>query len=394
VSGFEFKMEAEMPNPNAIVSTTIRFEPPLDRSPEEMLRIEGGLSVVLEDERRVRLDPEDPRSVGFVRVLEGLSTQGLPVYLEFDPATNAIQRLLIPHVAHVTGISSSEGALDVELDPSHARHLLRLGEPDVADLERQLREAMRSGRPVIVTEDDAHNILDVRAYAPGPEGPRLPFPPIPRPEPKLPRRYPWPLSWIRWILHWLWWLLYRIWFWFRCLSSTKAQQVFDAMAATSCDPLTVPAPCIPFLYPDDGCWARAHEMCRLMISMGLSPRKVWIDHSPGNWLQVNTKNNPNCYVQWGWHVAPTLCVRGKKFFQTQRMVFDPALFTTPVSEAAWKGVQGDVNATLTPTGADQYWHGGGTDPGYVYTNADLAFYRLRLQNRANQVGPPPYANCP
>lgn len=166
------------------------------------------------------------------------------------------------------------------------------------------------------------------------------------------------------------------------------------MAGTTCDPLTVPAPCIPFLYPDDGCWGRAHEVCRLMINMGLSPRKVWIDHSSGTWLHVNTKNNPQCYVEWGWHVAPTLCVRGPGFFQTHRMVIDPSLFTTPVLEATWKGVQGDPNATLTHTGADQFWHGGGTDPTYSASNAVLAQYRLALQNRANQVGPPPYANCP
>jgi hypothetical protein len=166
------------------------------------------------------------------------------------------------------------------------------------------------------------------------------------------------------------------------------------MAATSCDPLTVPAPCIPFRYPDDGCWARAHEMCRLMINLGLSPRKVWIDHSAGSVLHVSTRNNPKCYVEWGWHVAPTLCVRGPTFFQTRRMVIDPSLFTSPVSEATWKGVQGDPNATLTHTGADQFWHGGGTDPTYSASNAILAQYRLALQSRAVQVGAPPYANCP
>ena len=155
------------------------------------------------------------------------------------------------------------------------------------------------------------------------------------------------------------------------MSGTKAQQVFDAMNATSCNPLTVPPPCIPFLYPDDGCWARAHEMCRLMIVMGHSPRKVWIQ---GN-LCVSTKNKPNCVVWWGWHVAPTLCVRGPKFFQTQTMVIDPSLFTTPVSKATWKGVQGDPNATLTNSEASDYlW--GTTDPTYVLTNQKLGFYHL------------------
>ncbi len=60
----------------------------------------------------------------------------------------------------------------------------------------------------------------------------------------------------------------------------------------------------------------------------------------------------------------------------------------------WKGVQGDPGATLTHTGADVFWHGGGTDPTYSQSNAILAQYRLALQNRANQFGPPPYANCP
>src|SRR5712664_338514 len=116
--------------------------------------------------------------------------------------------------------------------------------------------------------------------------------------------------------------------------------MFNLVSATTCNPLVVPPPCIPFLYPDDGCWARAHEMCRLMLLAGAWPRKVWID---GN-LHTLSKNNPNCYVDWVWHVAPTLCVR-LGFWHAEDMVIDPSLFTTPVSEPTWKGVQGDPNAT-------------------------------------------------
>jgi hypothetical protein len=163
------------------------------------------------------------------------------------------------------------------------------------------------------------------------------------------------------------------------------------MNATSCDPLTVPAPCIPFLYPDDGCWGRAHEMCRLMINMGRKPKKVWIQ---GN-LNVPTRNNPTCHVGWGWHVAPTLCVRGPGFCKHKEMVIDPSLFTTPVSKSTWKGVQGDPDATLTDSAASIFYLWGNiTDPTYVQTNQVLATYRLQLQNRAIQQGPPPYANCP
>jgi hypothetical protein len=377
-----------MQNQNAVVSTVIRFEPPLDRPPAEILRAEGGLAVELEGGRRLRLEPSDPRSAGFAQVLDGLRKQRLPVYVEIDEETSGIARLLIPYVARVVGIRPFEGdSLSVELEPSHARHVLRKGSPDFDDLEGRLREALHMSDPVIVTEDDAQEIIDVRSYTPGPEGPPLPF----SPKPEIPPRLHWPWSWLRDILrriwNWRWWP----WWWFRCKSQSRAQQIFDAMSATSCDPLTVPPPCIPFLFPDDGCWGRAHEMCRLMINMGVTPQKVWIQGD----LYVPTRNNPICHVGWGWHVAPTLCVRGPGWFNTQDMVIDPSLFTTPVSKATWKAAQGDPNASLTDTDGSIFWlWTSGTDPTYAQTNQVLATYRLKLQSRSIQQGPPPYANCP
>ena len=120
-----------MPDPNAVISTVIRFEPPLDRPLAEMLRREPGLSVELEGERRVRLDPADPRSIGFAQVLDGLSKRRLPVYVEVDPETSVITRLLIPRVTRIIGIRPIDvGVLGIELDRSHARHVLRRSNPD------------------------------------------------------------------------------------------------------------------------------------------------------------------------------------------------------------------------------------------------------------------------
>ena len=176
----------------------------------------------------------------------------------------------------------------------------------------------------------------------------------------------------------------------------RAQQIFDAMAATTCNPLTVPPPCIPFMYPDDGCWGRAHEMCRLMVGMGVWPEKVWIE-AVGPLLKANTRNHPQCFVYWFWHVAPTICVRrfGFAFFWSQRMVVDPSLFTTPVTKATWKGAQQNPNATLTDTPWTYFREWGETDPTNSKTEGVLATYRLQLQLRSqSSVGPPPYANCP
>ena len=365
-----------MPNPNAVVSSVLRVERD---------------AVELGNQRRVRLDPErsDTRNLG--PILEGLSKLRKPVYFEIDPATLAITRLLIPYVTHVVDVQPSEAGLDVELDNSHARHVLRRGTPDFAEFERELREAMRSGRVLIVTEDDAHNIVDVRGFTPGPDGDLPPLPPFPKPQ--LPT-WPWLIRWLIEIWRWRWWPWW--WFSFRCISRVRAQQVFDAMAATTCNPLTVPPPCIPFMYPDDGCWGRAHEMCRLMINMGVRPSKVWINRV-GPLLRADTRNNPRCFVEWGWHVAPTICVRRWSwwFLWSQEMVVDPSLFTTPVSKATWKGAQHNPNATLTDTDWTYFRQWGETDPTFSKTNTVLADYRLALLLRSqSSAGPPPYANCP
>ena len=365
-----------MPNPNAIVSRVSRID---------------GEHVVLEGDRRARLDPGNARLRGLAPILERLREQRMLAYVEIDPATAAITRLLIPHVTRVVDVRPSEDGLDVDLEMSHARHVVRRGGPDFSELERQLRESMRSGRVIVVTEDDAHNIIDVRAYTPGPGDPGPPLPPPPSPVPTIPKS-----GWLQGLWRWPWWP----WWWFRCgcVSAVRAQQLFNAMAATTCNPLTVPPPCIPFMYPDDGCWGRAHEMGRLIVSMGVTPRKVWIKAAAATYLKANTRNNPMCYVQWNWHVAPTICVRYWRFvcLVAREMVIDPSLFTTPVTKATWKGVQNNPGATLTD--ADWtifYLWTNEVDPTFAKTNQVLATYRLQLQLRSQSpAGPPPYANCP
>lgn len=376
-----------MPNPDAIVSSDIQFDPPLDRSAAEQVGADGGVTVVLDGERRVAIDPQDPRSIAFVEILDGLRAAHRPVYLEIDPTSSVITRLAIPIIGRVIGVGADEhGTLAIELDASHAVHRLRLAGPDATDLEARLREALDRRRPVLVVDDDAHEILDVRDYTPGPDD--GPLPPFPRPR-------PWPsLPWlIRPWLQRIWWWPYWPWRWFDTVSQKHAQWLFDTMKATNCAPLTAAAPCIPFMYPDNGCWARANEMCRLMSNVGDASRKVWITHGSG-WLHAKTRNHPQCYIEWSWHVAPTILVRGPWFFLVRRMVIDPSLATGPLTESSWKSLMQDTTATLVGTAASQYWPSGGTDPTYAQTNADLQTHRLLLKTRSVQIGPPPYANCP
>ncbi len=157
-----------MPNTNAIVSTVTRLDPPLDRAPAEMLRTESGIFVELEEgARRLRLDPANPRSAGFAQALDASSKQKRLVYLEVDPATSSITRVLIPYVTRVVDVRAGDDGLDVDIERSHARHVLPRGVADFDELERRLRESQAAGAVVILTEDDAHHIIDIRGFPPG-----------------------------------------------------------------------------------------------------------------------------------------------------------------------------------------------------------------------------------
>jgi hypothetical protein len=369
-----------MANSNAIVSRFVTVTGPARRGAAPEL---SGFE--LEDGRTLRFDPNNPRSNGFARVLAGLAELRRPVYVEVDPETEAVSRLLIPHVGLVTELRDVPDGLEVQIDTSQGRHLLKRERPDFAEIESAIRDAKASKSAIILTSDDAQLLEDARPFRWGPDdGPVPDFlrHPEVRPQSLFDR--------IRWWPIWPW-----CWWWYRCISRARAQQIFDAMSATTCNPVAVAPPCIPFMYPDDGCWGRAHEMRRLMNNMGIYPRKIWIFGS----LHTPTRNNPNCFVNWGWHVAPTVCVRRMRWWPLwwwgQRMVIDPSLFQTPVTETQWISVQGDPSATLQDTdGSIFHWAGNQTDPTYVQTDQVLATYRLALQNRVNQIGSPPYTNCP
>lgn len=84
---------------------------------------------------------------------------------------------------------------------------------------------------------------------------------------------------------------------------------------------------ISWLYPDDGCFARA-AMARKEIedNWGKSVAKLFIF---GN-LSVQTPNAPGGSVEWAWHVVPLVKIAGVLH------VIDPAIDPeTPLTAEAW-----------------------------------------------------------
>jgi hypothetical protein len=285
-------------------------------------------------------------------VLGELMERQWPVYLLAGELLD-IERVLIPRIVRVETIEGSS----VTFEGSHLR-----AEAANDEILRALHRAAETRESIAVTITDAFQVIDVRPFPGPPPGTGLPALPM------LPALQP-----------------------DDTVSPERAQELFDLCARTSCDPEMIPPPCIPFLYPDDGCWGRAHEMARLLIDAGASPRKVWIYGT----LRTPTRNNPCCTVPWRFHVAPTIAVRVGRD-EVEEQVVDPSLFTTPVSVATWAGVQGDPAATFVRTTHhifSRFYDGEQLDPAYEKTNEVLVHFRLQLQARSLSIGPPPYI-CP
>ncbi len=360
-------------------------------------RREDESSVVLGNGELVRLDPDAPESAVRVVMLDELRRLRLPVYLVIDATSGSIGQLYVPLLGRVMSVERNDEGLEVQFAPSHSRHLLPMSAAKYAEVEAALRDARSTGALVLLTEDSDDRIVDVRSCPPD-----VPLPPGARAvgEFSLPG---WGGSWWRRLLGPLRRLVVSPGWPWRWADLESAQLGFNAMKATTCDPSSAAAPCIPFTYPKDGCFARAHEMCRLLEGRGLRPGKIWID-SDGTGIRCSalTRNDPGCQTYWLWHCAPTLVVRTGTWFRTY--VIDPALFNEPVPVATWKAEMRNPGASLIESGADdfvipeilKYTYNllPLEDPSYTSTVYWLDHYRTKLLAQTMQHGPAPFAHCP
>lgn len=202
-------------------------------------------------------------------------------------------------------------------------------------------------------------------------------------------------------------------------SYAKAREIFDFCANLSCSlpgPYAV-SPCIPFQYVRDGCYARAHQMRRIIRGRyGYCCDKVFSFANQGSdRLAVKATKWGGCCVTWWYHVAPLLSVRTVLRFPTSALsnsrltlaaaklapsrkarglelsvnlayVIDPGMFDKPVLLSAWLGAQEDgcaANAhvsshSIQPGSAYAPANYGGTsfstDPSYTATETTLQNY--------------------
>ena len=129
---------------------------------------------------------------------------------------------------------------------------------------------------------------------------------------------------------------------------------------------------IPFHYPPDGCYARAHLMMELLSEKGYASRKVFAvsrTSSGGPGLRVATDYADDVpvgdepAVRWWYHVAPIIQVI-QEDGSVSDMVLDPAMTNQPVSVERWTSMMSDDtfdDMTIEEV-ADLVTRGGGNYP--------------------------------
>jgi hypothetical protein len=102
---------------------------------------------------------------------------------------------------------------------------------------------------------------------------------------------------------------------------------------------------IPFHYPVDGCWGRAHMMAETMAAMGIESRRVFATSTvPSAPLEVRSNFSADQgaagppVTRWWYHVAPIVEVRTPA--GVQYLVIDPSTQSRPVTVGEWLATMG------------------------------------------------------
>lgn len=160
------------------------------------------------------------------------------------------------------------------------------------------------------------------------------------------------------------------------IPSDSIQLIFDSFLSLSCEKTNEcqkDDPCITFDFKEDGCYARAHWMKKLMDEKyGYSCEKIFVY---GRLKANNAGNCGSACIHWGYHVAPYIQIidaSGKK----QGLVIDPSLFDHAVSIEDWISAQERSCCSGCTIGKHteyeikpgyQYFPNGTTDTDYVKT---------------------------
>ena len=87
----------------------------------------------------------------------------------------------------------------------------------------------------------------------------------------------------------------------------------------------------------DGCFARAHILCKYWDLEGYQAHKAWINHDLAIGVQLRPTRLTTRYDRfyWGWHVTAATPVKLENG-EIEIMIFDPTIFDGPVTANEWR----------------------------------------------------------
>jgi hypothetical protein len=136
------------------------------------------------------------------------------------------------------------------------------------------------------------------------------------------------------------------------LSPADAARLFTVMAGlTFTDAMGAQSP-VPYHYPVDGCYSRAHSMATVMTQAGIASERVFATSTvPGSPLTVGSQFSADqpggaaSVTRWFYHVAPIVRVNtGSAIVET---VIDPSTQPGPVSVDVWLAAMGVTPASYS-----------------------------------------------
>jgi len=152
---------------------------------------------------------------------------------------------------------------------------------------------------------------------------------------------------------------------------------------------------IPFAYPVDGCFARAHKMRQIIRSNGYDSAKQF---AYGN---LAARGLSGCCVEWSYHVAPVVRSRNPSNV-IQVVILDPSLFTGPVSIPTWMNKIKDTTckpgasiSTQAMAAESVYLRGEFGELAYdnSYSSTDCVLSALAGLNGCSTFPPPAFYTC-
>jgi Glutaminase len=316
-----------------------------DASPDRIAG-EQNIGFKLKDGSSYSFDRKDPRAQLWLRILSGNFRKRAPVYVEAYETLGKVKEIFSPFVRFVKAVrpGTRDDRFEVLFLFAPSAYFLNPSHPEFKTMQARLAAAVKSKEAVLVTlHAVTSEILDVRE-APGharelksSEGASTEDPDDPRLDGSTVE------------------LLAPV------IDMARAVAVFKSLRQQ---------PQIPFDFLEDCCFARAHEMCRLMVLEDIQSRKIW-NFGHGFMEDEATLQffSPLGSFTWFYHVAPIVRVRqdGDVF----NLVMDPGVSNRPLKICEWLDLQNDHSSTRRFTAAGIY----GLDIKTKVVNFDFGFTR-------------------